>query len=351
MARQITIMLCFLWAGLACKKVVDKPADLLEGVIPHKGVFVINEGGFGYNNASLSYINFDTDEVSNQVYEARNGETVGDVFQSMIIVNEVAYLAVDNSDKLLVVQVETLEKIRAVTSVNGPRYLVYDEVNNLLWVSQYHAVNVVGISLSDFSIKHQINLPDYVVSGAVLPSGSDEMILEGNKLYVSNFRRPYAYVINTTTAELVDSFYVGYGVNNLMLHEQAIWAAGSGDAGLNEMATLSVYSIGNLNQLYIETSTQGFADLAWNPIKKEVMVQHGNSILAFAPETYKSHTLITATQGQNFYGMNVNQLNGDVWLTDALDYQQNGAVLKYNKDGELQNDYEVGLIPNNLVFY
>ena len=37
--------------------------------------------------------------------------------------------------------------------------------------------------------------------------------------------------------------------------------------------------------------------------------------------------------------------NGDVYVADAIDYQQQGQILRYSQDGELLDSFYVGIIP------
>lgn len=46
-----------------------------------------------------------------------------------------------------------------------------------------------------------------------------------------------------------------------------------------------------------------------------------------------------------YYGLTVSPKNGDVYVADAIDYQQQGMIYRYTKDGELVDEFYVGIIP------
>ena len=46
-----------------------------------------------------------------------------------------------------------------------------------------------------------------------------------------------------------------------------------------------------------------------------------------------------------YYGLTINPKNGDVYVADAIDYVQKGMVYRYSKDGELLDQFYVGIIP------
>ena len=50
-------------------------------------------------------------------------------------------------------------------------------------------------------------------------------------------------------------------------------------------------------------------------------------------------------QNTKYYGLTVNPVNGDVYVADAIDYQQRGIIYRYTKDGELVDQFYVGIIP------
>src|SRR5687767_12691559 len=80
-----------------------------KGEFEH-GVFVVNEGNFQHADGSISYINPSSGEVSYDLFGAVNsGRALGDVVQSMTIDNDQAYIVVNNSNKIEVVNANTFK--------------------------------------------------------------------------------------------------------------------------------------------------------------------------------------------------------------------------------------------------
>lgn len=50
-------------------------------------------------------------------------------------------------------------------------------------------------------------------------------------------------------------------------------------------------------------------------------------------------------RGTIYYGLTVDPLNGDVYVADAIDYQQQGLILRYSSEGEELDKFYVGIIP------
>lgn len=43
--------------------------------------------------------------------------------------------------------------------------------------------------------------------------------------------------------------------------------------------------------------------------------------------------------------MTVNPFNSEVYVADAIDYVQDGVILRYSPEGELLDEFYVGIIP------
>lgn len=53
--------------------------------------------------------------------------------------------------------------------------------------------------------------------------------------------------------------------------------------------------------------------------------------------------------GTIYYGLTVDPVRGDVYVADAIDYQQQGIVYRYSSEGELIDEFYVGIIPGAFV--
>ena len=50
------------------------------------------------------------------------------------------------------------------------------------------------------------------------------------------------------------------------------------------------------------------------------------------------------------YGIGVNPRNGDIYVGDAVDYSQAGVVYRYDANGQLVDQFRVGINPNHFAF-
>jgi hypothetical protein len=62
------------------------------------------------------------------------------------------------------------------------------------------------------------------------------------------------------------------------------------------------------------------------------------------------NTPIIAETGATFYKLAVNPANGDIFVTDAVDYAQKGYVMIYKNDGTFISKERADIIPGSMCF-
>src|SRR5262245_4125380 len=86
------------------------------------GVFVVNEGNFLDADGSVSFIH-PSEAVTQDLFGTVNdGRALGDVVQSMTISGDLAFVVVNNSNKVEIVNANTFQAIHTITNVKLPRY-------------------------------------------------------------------------------------------------------------------------------------------------------------------------------------------------------------------------------------
>jgi hypothetical protein len=64
------------------------------------------------------------------------------------------------------------------------------------------------------------------------------------------------------------------------------------------------------------------------------------------PSTY----IIEQSPGQYYYKVAINPLNGDILVTDALDFSQLGNLYIYSQKGVFVTKQKAGIIPGAMCF-
>ena len=210
----------------SCKKDKDSNPTAVDPVVVtpgayDKGVFVTNEGNFGVSSGTLSFANTATNAVSNDVFAVVNSRPLGNVVQSMEIVNGRGYIVVNNSNKIEVVNAADMVSTATITGLSSPRYCIGID-NSKAYVSQWGSGGVEeGVKI--------INLTTNAVSGFIATgSGAEKMLKLGNFVYVTNSGAfgsdSTVTVINTTTDAVSQTIKVGLNPNSIQLDKNGkIW--------------------------------------------------------------------------------------------------------------------------------
>lgn len=340
--RNSIILLSLVTAFAGCKK--DDPAP--KNVEPasqtkyYKGVLVINEGNFGSGNASISHYVGSNNTVTSSVYNSVNGTPVGDVLQSGTKIDSLLYFVVNNSGKILVVSSETMKLKATITGFNSPRY-IHEVTGNKALVTELYSNKMYVIDL----------LSD-TITATIAHNGWTERIEELNgQLYIVNRDRNKIIVMDKSSLAITDSVLLGDGLSNMVFDKNGkIWALSSGSATMSGR----LYRIDPAGMIIEKTFS--FADinarpfnLAVSPVGDQVYFINKNIYnMGINASMLPPNPLIQANNA-NYYGITVDE-NGDLYVTDAVDYVQRGQVYWYNASGSLINQFKAGINPNGVVF-
>ena len=190
--KKIPAMYLLFFVFVSCMKISDKPAvTCLSG----DGVFIINEGNYMRGNGSLSFYSYDSLKIYNDFFNDINGRPLGDVPNSMEILSDMAYIVVNNSGKIEVINKSTLESVATIDGLVSPRNIAFVSKSKA-YVTSMYSDSLIILSLTDNSIAGYINLR----------RSSESLIISGNSAYISNWvGGKEIMVVNTITDKVVDS--------------------------------------------------------------------------------------------------------------------------------------------------
>jgi len=343
--RVIVISFFVLITGLigGCRK--DKPEEENNPAITigDKGVFITNEGNFQFGNARISYYSPATGAVNNNLFEDVNGRALGDVCQSMYIFNGKAYIVLNNSGNIEVVNAYSFASTASISGFNSPRYFM-PVSNAKAYVSDLYAGQIAIVDLNAGSISGHISCPGW----------SEEMRLVYGKVFVTNQLRTSLYVVHAATDAIIDSINIGYGANSIIEDRYGkLWVLCS---DLNNQHPAKLHRINPITHS-IEQSFV-FAEPHANPWRLKVngsldtLYYLNNHVFRMPIEAVSlPETPFINAGNRNFYGLGICPLTSEVYVSDAIDYVQQGVVFRYNSNGSQINYFTAGIIPGDFWFW
>lgn len=334
----------------SCKK--DKP-DVNNATykqLPGKKMIVCNEGTLGSGNASLSIYNIDFDTMQNDVYKAVNLTTMGDVLQSSLVYNDALYLAVNNSNKVLVADKNSLQNIADISIPNPRNMIISDE--NELWVSSLYNHYIYQINTTTKQLEDSIYLPYKNTEG---------LLYHNQLLYVAVWDTACSqvYVVNTNTHNLIDSIALSVNAPHSLLMDKNndLWVfSGNVYYGVKnaitkiDIATQSIiqqFEYSDLNSEMIKPAMNTAKDsLYWLGVNYSGTENNGVFKMSITSGVQPEMPFIKASPLQYFWGLFIYQ--DKIFVSDPKGFIQKGDLLIYNLSGELEKTIPSGLGIGNL---
>lgn len=327
----------------ACIK--DKPQEPIKTsatINSESSVFIINEGNYGWNNASISLYDSNSGALVNDYYKQQNSnQALGDICQSITKYNNNYYVVVNNSNKIEVLNNSNFKKSATISGFTSPRYMLPITYNKA-YVSEYYANNIKIVDLNSNTITGNIPCNGW----------GDQMILIYNKAFITNPKSNYCYVVNTTNDAIIDSVNVGIGASSITIDKHSkIWVLSNGN-------TNTVGKISRINPITLQIEiTLNFSNgeaptnLRVNKTHDTLYYLNQSNVFQF-PITNNSLPTNPLINGGSklYYGLGINPKDYTIYVSDAIDYVQKSKIEVYDVNGNFKSSFNAGVISNGFLF-
>lgn len=334
---------CMLALGFTACSDDDDDDDFIP--VPEKslkGVFILNEGSYGNNNASVTYYDKETDDS----YLSIVGD-LGDTGQDILIYGSRLYIAVSGSEYISVIDLQTKREVSKIANLGGsPRYLASH--GGKVYASVYN-VGVVQIDTLDYSFK----------TTGDIGKGLEGIAVSGSKLYVAvsnageynpDKMDNRVAVVNLPDLSLdkhitvnKNPYYVQADASgNVYVSSQDVWNA---DYSV-------ILSSGKLQRIH--TATGEVTDLLDKMVLKFIV--NGDQCYFFDYAQAGVLNLTSREVKTNSaeigapYGIGLDPSTNEIYLS-GTDYKSPGKVYVFSQEGKLQRTIDAGINPNGFAFY
>lgn len=315
------------------------------------GVFISNEGPFGNGTGTISFYNRETGEVSNSIFELVNNRPLGNIVQSIEVFNEKAYIVVNNAAKVEVVNAADFTSTGVIDNLGTPRFFI-GVSDQKAYVTDWNS----GIKV--------INLGSNAVSSTIATggTGAEQMKLIGNEVFVANLggfgTDSTVSSINTSTDALSSTVEVGHRPQALAVDaNDKLWVLCSGIQDWLDPNNDTPGKLVRVNPatktveqtLTFPNSTDHPLSLVTNASKNKLYYTLNGGV--FEVDINSNSLPSSPVINRSFYNIGIDPVSGYLFGTDALDYVQNGRVIRYSLgSGTAVDSFQVGIIPGNFYF-
>lgn len=302
------------------------------------GYIVANEGNYGSSNAEVSYIN-ENNVVTNNIYAAANGgANLGDVLQSIYFEGNRAFLVVNNSDKITVVNRTSFVKIADIT--DQIKQARFSTISN----GKIYTTNSEVFSSTPFVTVHDATSFAFIKKIPLSESGEEILALNG-KIYVmkSFFGAGNSIdVIDPTTDTIVDNITLSAGLQSIKASGNDIIALCSDDSGT------TVYKVSTATNSIIKSIKNAGVSAGFYGVKlsldgTKIYIAIGTNLYSLNEDlaVFSDSPFISVSDSQGFdefYGLST--FDGKIFQGFANGFTGSSSVNVYNNTGVLQNSYQ-----------
>lgn len=335
-----------------------------------EGFYLLNEGNMGLNKSSLDYYDATTATYHRNIYAERNPNVVkelGDVGNDLQIYGSKLYAVINCSHKMEVMNADDATRVAKIDIPNC-RYVVGHK--GYVYVSSYVGPVQIDPTAPKGAVFKVDTLNMSVVGNVEVGYQPEEMSVIGNKLYVANSG---GYRIgnyeNTVSVIDLDKFEVCdvlelEGVQNLhrmdVDSKGRLWVSSRGDyyGSVSTLVVVDPQSGKILKNMNIPVSNMWVDDDVAYIISSEYSKVTETEEITYAKVDMLnmeilSRQLITDGTDKKIkipYGIAVNPVTKDIYITDAKSYVVSGTLYCFDKNGVKLWQQTAGQIPNSFAF-
>ncbi|WP_426479607.1 DUF5074 domain-containing protein [Chryseobacterium sp. CBSDS_008] len=326
---KITKLLTVLFAVVLLFNMSSCTSDSAEfDVSPityQNGYFISNEGNFNSQGAKVTFLTRDLSLKQDDVYGYNNNkEILGDVLQTIGLNGNKAYLVINNSNKIVVVDRYTFKKLAVITDqIDNPRGITF--ANGFIYIANTnfsaHTQSVTKYKASDYSFVSKINMTEV----------SDKTVEAGGNVFVQNassgFGNKITY-INTSNDAKTEITVPNGQIGNTVSYKSNVYTISS---TATDSYIYKITSTGAMTPVVTLTGIPNATNLQIDNDK--IYFSSANKVYttSLATPTVPTAPLLTAANGGPYftlYGFNV--IDGRIFASDVKEFTAESEMVIYS---------------------
>lgn len=323
---------------------IDEPVS-----VPDHGLFIACEGNFQYGNSSLSFYDPADRNTENELFYRANAMKLGDVAQSLALYDGQLWITVNNSHVIFAVDATTLKEQGRITDLSSPRFIHFISPDKA-YVTQLWDNRIYIINPRRYEITGHITIPDMDRE-----SGSTEQMVQcGRYVYCTCWSYQNRVIkIDTETDMVVAQAEVGLQPKSIVLDRtNGLWVMTDGgyrgNVAGHEAASICLLDTTDMSvrrriRFPIDDSP---ADLNINAAGDTLYWINTDVWRMGINDTSLPDTPVIKSEGTRLYRLTVSPDDNDIYVADAIDYQQPGIIYRYTSGGVLTDKFRTGVTPS-----
>jgi DNA-binding beta-propeller fold protein YncE len=312
-----------------------------------------------YGNASLTYYDPETRQVVNDVFFQTNALPLGDVAHSMTIRDSLGYVVVNNSGRIYIFHTSTFELKGKITGLTSPRYIHFIS-DSKAYVSDLYARSIAVVNPQTRKVTGTISVSNH---NNEFPQHSTEQMLQYDRYVYTNC---WSYdnqvlVIDSELDRVIDSIEVLKQPNSMVLDRNSdLWVLCDGG---DEESPYGHQSAGLMKIRAGSTKAELMLSFSASDMPRDLQINGtGDTLYYINGHVYRyaingfvgPELLIESPYGGRmfggFYGLEVDPVNSELYVADAIDFVQRGMVYRFSPDAVPVDTFRAGIAPGAFCF-
>lgn len=334
-----------------------------------KGFYLLNEGNMGSNKSTLDYYDYTTGVYTRNIYGNANPSVpkeLGDVGNDIAVYGTKLYAVINCSNKIEVMDMATAKRVGQINIPNC-RYIKFHD--GYAYVTSYAGPVEINPDYEQKGYVAKVDTASFtVVDTCVVGFQPDELEIVDDRIYVANsggYMVPNyentLSVIDIATFKEVERVPIAINLQCVVGDEYGgLWVSTRGDY-YEEESALFCYDVRKkrietkldvpVSSMWLDGDMLYVVSIAWSNITMSDEV-------TYAVIDVRTHEVLTRnfiTDGtekkiKKPYGVAVNPITKDIYVTDAKNYVNPGTLYCFGQDGVLKWSVRTGDIPAHFAF-
>jgi len=371
--HKVVAVLLLVSYTISCRKddtvvpPVTTPVDTAK-ISVVKGFYLLNEANMGSNKASIDYYDYTTGNYNKNIYPTANPGVVkelGDVGNDIRVYGSKLYAVINVSNKVEVMDVKTAKRLGQIDIPNC-RYITF--ANGKAYVSAYTGPVSIDPN-APLGLVAEIDTASLAITREVTVGYQpEELAIVDNKIYVANSGgyRPPNYdstisVIDISSFRELKKINVAINLHRLKADRYGHLIVTSRGDYYNTPSKVFVVDTKTetvIHRFDIAGSNLAVAGDTAFLYGSEFNYNTGSFEVTYNMIDLKNLQLLnksfitdgTEAEIQMPYGLAVNPVTRDIFVTDAKDYVSPGTLFCFDPSGKKKWSVTTGDIPAHIAF-